>query len=351
MNSCHSFSPSGRWLVFSSKSRSPYTQVYLTRIDSEGNDGPPILIDNTTAANRAANIPEFVNVTPGGLRQIGGPVIDYYRLLNRAVYPERIFRRADCAKHGRIRQMARTRFHGRCAPVVLILGALCGGLAYGAVAPNPGGTVVTTNSTSATIGYVDTPVTQRVDLYSTTVVALQNGSQVFSQSFSVPFTDAAVQAAIVQANGILSGRGATFGAPALTTNTSVLQSSVITPPPTSTCLSPGTNTVTGATTVTTVDTFGPATVAVGDCQSDTFTVLSGQLDININTDIVFAVPRNVVTTNTFLTTQTYLITGTGGTAAVAGAPALSGWGMAGLALLLAGAGTLLQRRSSSRQSG
>ena len=206
--------------------------------------------------------------------------------------------RAECAKHGRIRQMARTRFHGRCAPVVLILGALCGGLAYGAVAPNPGGTVVTTNSTSATIGYVDTPVTQRVDLYSTTVVALQNGSQVFSQSFSVPFTDAAVQAAIVQANGILSGRGATFGAPALTTNTSVLQSSVITPPPTSTCLSPGTNTATGATTVTTVDTFGPATVAVGDCQSDTFTVLSGQLDININTDIVFAVPRNVVTTNT-----------------------------------------------------
>src|ERR1039457_3083841 len=202
--------------------------------------------------------------------------------------------RADCAKHGRIRQMARTRFYGRCAPVVFILGALCGGLAYGGVAPNPGGSTVTTNSTSATIGYVDTPVTQRVDLYSTTVVALQNGSQVFAQSFSVPFTDAAGQAAIVQANGILSGRGATFGAPALTTNTSVLQSSVITPPPTSTCLSPGTNTV---------------------------TVLSGQLDININTDIVFAVPRNVVTTNTFLTTQTYLITGTGGTAAVAGAPA------------------------------
>ncbi len=38
MNSWHSFSPNGRWLVFSSKSRSPYTQMYLTHIDEQGND-------------------------------------------------------------------------------------------------------------------------------------------------------------------------------------------------------------------------------------------------------------------------------------------------------------------------
>jgi hypothetical protein len=54
--------------------RSPYTQMYLTHIDRDGNDSPPILIDNATAANRAVNIPEFVNVPPDGLRQIGGPV-------------------------------------------------------------------------------------------------------------------------------------------------------------------------------------------------------------------------------------------------------------------------------------
>ena len=89
MNSWHSFSPNSRWLVFSSKSRSPYTQLYLTHIDSEGNDSPPILIENATAANRAANIPEFVNVAPEGLRQIGGPVIDYYRLFNSAAYLQR----------------------------------------------------------------------------------------------------------------------------------------------------------------------------------------------------------------------------------------------------------------------
>jgi tetratricopeptide (TPR) repeat protein len=89
MNSWHSFSPNGRWLVFSSKSRSPYTQMYLTHIDADGNDSPPILIDNATAANRAVNIPEFVNIPPDGLRQIGGPVIDYYRLVNSAAYLQR----------------------------------------------------------------------------------------------------------------------------------------------------------------------------------------------------------------------------------------------------------------------
>jgi len=86
MNSWHSFSPNSRWLVFSSKNRSPYTQMYLTHIDEQGNDSPAILIDNTTAANRAVNLPEFVNVAPDGLNGLGGPAIDYYRLFDRAMY-------------------------------------------------------------------------------------------------------------------------------------------------------------------------------------------------------------------------------------------------------------------------
>jgi len=61
MNSWHSFSPNGRWLVFSSKVNTPYTQMFLTHIDENGNDSPPILIPNSTAANRAVNLPEFVN--------------------------------------------------------------------------------------------------------------------------------------------------------------------------------------------------------------------------------------------------------------------------------------------------
>ena len=93
MNSWHSFSPNGRWLVFSSKARSPYTQMYLTHIDEDGNDSPPILVDNATAANRAVNLPEFVNIEPDGLRKIGGPALDYYRLADNAAYLQ---------KHGKV---------------------------------------------------------------------------------------------------------------------------------------------------------------------------------------------------------------------------------------------------------
>lgn len=85
MNSWHSFSPNGRWLVFSSKSRSPYTQMFLTHIDAKGNDSPAIYVDNSTAANRAVNIPEFVNVASGGLENIDMPASDFYRVVDEAM--------------------------------------------------------------------------------------------------------------------------------------------------------------------------------------------------------------------------------------------------------------------------
>jgi Tfp pilus assembly protein PilF len=84
MNSWHSFSPNGRWLVFSSKARSPYTQMYLTHLDDNGNDTPAILIENATAANRAVNIPEFVNVPRGGLVSMDAPAAEYYRIVDGA---------------------------------------------------------------------------------------------------------------------------------------------------------------------------------------------------------------------------------------------------------------------------
>jgi tetratricopeptide (TPR) repeat protein len=85
MNSWHSFSPNGRWLVFSSKSPSLYTQMYLTHIDENGNDSPAVLIENATAANRAVNIPEFINIASDGLDRIDAPATDYYRLFDVAV--------------------------------------------------------------------------------------------------------------------------------------------------------------------------------------------------------------------------------------------------------------------------
>ncbi|MFY9748047.1 MAG: tetratricopeptide repeat protein [Acidobacteriaceae bacterium] len=85
MNSWHSWSPNGHWLVFSSKSRGPYTRMYLTHIDDDGNSSPAIFIDNPTAANRAVNLPEFVNIASDGLMKIDTPAVDMYRDFDRAV--------------------------------------------------------------------------------------------------------------------------------------------------------------------------------------------------------------------------------------------------------------------------
>ena len=85
MNSWHSFSPNGRWMVFSSKSRSPYTQMFLTHIDEAGNDSPAVLVANATAANRAVNIPEFVNIPPDGIVKIDTPAAEYAEHMDRAV--------------------------------------------------------------------------------------------------------------------------------------------------------------------------------------------------------------------------------------------------------------------------
>lgn len=85
MNSWHTFSPNGHWLAFSSKTPSLYTELYLTHIDADGNSSPAILVENATAANRAVNIPEFVNVPPGGLERIDAPATDFYRMFDTAV--------------------------------------------------------------------------------------------------------------------------------------------------------------------------------------------------------------------------------------------------------------------------
>lgn len=84
MNSWHSFSPNGRWMVFSSKSRSPYTRMFLTHIDEDGNDSPAILIENATAANRAVNIPEFVNIPFDGMLRVEAPAAEFYRVFDTA---------------------------------------------------------------------------------------------------------------------------------------------------------------------------------------------------------------------------------------------------------------------------
>ena len=84
MNSWHSFSPNGRWMVFSSKVNTPYTQLFLTHLDAEGRSTPPVLVPNSTPDNRAANIPEFVNIAYDDLQRIEAPSVEQYLHLNRA---------------------------------------------------------------------------------------------------------------------------------------------------------------------------------------------------------------------------------------------------------------------------
>jgi tetratricopeptide (TPR) repeat protein len=78
MNSWHSFSPNGRWLVFSSKAYSDYTQLCLTHIDEQGESSPAVLLEQLTASDKAANIPEFVNVKAAAIRKIREDFLNDY---------------------------------------------------------------------------------------------------------------------------------------------------------------------------------------------------------------------------------------------------------------------------------
>jgi len=61
LNSWHSFSPNGRWMVFSSKpDGSSLTRVFLSHIDEYGNDSPAIQLHRIGSPGMAAILPEAV---------------------------------------------------------------------------------------------------------------------------------------------------------------------------------------------------------------------------------------------------------------------------------------------------
>ena len=81
MNSWHSWSSNSRWLVFSSKVNTAYTQLFLTHIDEDGNDSPPVLLERFTSSDRAANIPEFVKLPGDAIKEIREEFLDAYSFL------------------------------------------------------------------------------------------------------------------------------------------------------------------------------------------------------------------------------------------------------------------------------
>jgi tetratricopeptide (TPR) repeat protein len=89
MNSWHSFSSNGRWLVFSSKANTPYTQLFLTHVDEEGRSTPPVVLERFTGSDRAANIPEFVPLLAGSIAKIEERFLDAYSFLRAGMANER----------------------------------------------------------------------------------------------------------------------------------------------------------------------------------------------------------------------------------------------------------------------
>ncbi|MGH7292564.1 MAG: hypothetical protein ACREJT_15200, partial [Myxococcota bacterium] len=89
MNSWHSFSSNGRWLVFSSKANTPYTQLFLTHIDDDGDSTPPVVLERFTGHDRAANIPEFVPLPATAIAKIEERFLDAYSFLRAGMANER----------------------------------------------------------------------------------------------------------------------------------------------------------------------------------------------------------------------------------------------------------------------
>ncbi|MCX8108639.1 MAG: tetratricopeptide repeat protein [Verrucomicrobiae bacterium] len=76
MNSWHSWSPDGRWLVFSSKAHSIYTQLYIAHINENGEASKPVWLAHLVDKDRAANIPEFVDLPPDAIGKINEEFLD-----------------------------------------------------------------------------------------------------------------------------------------------------------------------------------------------------------------------------------------------------------------------------------
>ena len=56
--------------MFSSKVNSAYTEIFLTHIDENGMDRPPVCLSRFSDSRYAANVPEFVDLPADAIRKI-----------------------------------------------------------------------------------------------------------------------------------------------------------------------------------------------------------------------------------------------------------------------------------------
>ena len=113
-------------MVFSTKANTPYTQMMLTHIDENGNDSPPVLIENATAANRAVNLPEFVNVPYEQFEGIDVPAVEVYRHFRRGNELALLGRDREAAVEYEkaLKEASDSRIHDALARTLLRLGEM-----------------------------------------------------------------------------------------------------------------------------------------------------------------------------------------------------------------------------------
>lgn len=70
LNSWHTWSPNSKWLAFVSKENTPFTELFLTHIDEQGNDSPPVLLSRLSKPGYAINVPEFANISPLAIKRM-----------------------------------------------------------------------------------------------------------------------------------------------------------------------------------------------------------------------------------------------------------------------------------------
>jgi uncharacterized protein (TIGR03437 family) len=159
------------------------------------------------------------------------------------------------------------------------------------------------HSTSSKIVDVVTPadVTQQVNTFQVELKArMQGGAFLFDQTYNAALSDPTVQAAITQAESVLTAAGAaSFAGPTQLSSTS-----------STTSASSTANTTTATNVTLSVTTYiGPQTIFVGDNQSMPLSIVPGGQDIDtLYTEELF-ITQTTTTTNTTLTSQVYEIDG------------------------------------------
>ena len=166
-------------------------------------------------------------------------------------------------------------------------------------------TVTTSFSSSQTVTTV--PVIQTIETYSTRILGSLSGNPtaLVDFTFSAPYSDPSVQAALTTAQGVLSGASSdplTISGPTLVADARTLVGSTS-----------STSDATNSTLVVTLEnSIGPGTIIIGDRDNGgtPFEVLAGTTNLNVNTHTAIDIIRTITTANTFLTSQVYQLIGT-----------------------------------------